>query len=149
MYSFSSFFSFFRGFAQAKADVAEAKEESSSPNTYSTKRNHGGPGTNNKFGRETREEQIATDTRNGARDKAPDVYVTPERTPTYTNTYVNHLGSTSINEKYANSRAKKRAYKGYSTGGIFSYGVSRLSSLTGLFDSMISNPLQQRSSYWT
>jgi len=151
---FRSYLSLFRNYEQAETDVANAKEASKTEPVTTvqitkTNRNHGGQGTNDEFGRLTKAEQDNIHTRGGTREM-PDIYVSPDRSPTLVSNYVDNVIGRSID--YSQTKAYKRAYSGYSTGTMFSAGVSRLGSLASLFSSAISNPFgsnnQQRSSYW-
>lgn len=156
MYSFSSFFKSFSNFGQAKAEVADAKKESTETKSYQqnsaflARRNHGGPGTGDKFGRYGEGEYEKLVTQNGKKEYT-NSFVNPvlTRPPTYVNSYTNNLIGKPLN--YEHTRAWQRANKGYSTGTIFSSGISRLGSLTSLFNSAINDPFGHNngSSRWT
>ncbi len=144
MYSFSSFLSSFRNFGQAKADVADAKEESSSDTkaqdraNFLARRNHGGPGTGDKFGRYKDLTEYKDHVTQGGKKEYTNSFVERDKTPTYTKSYTDNIIGKPLN--YENSNAYKRAYAGYSTKTIFSSGISRLGNLSSLFNSVIKNP---------
>ena len=144
MYQFSSIFSLFRSLAQAKTDVSEAKEESRSPftSTRFKPKSRWQPLSTDKWGRPNTE-RIAriygpNADKNG--DGVVDLFTTPKREPSFVRNYTTNLRNTSINDKYANDPIRIRAHKGYSTGTIFSSGVSRIGQLTSLFEEAQNNP---------
>lgn len=150
MYSFSSFLSNFRNFGQAKSEVADAKEESSTKTKESSsyqqntsflaRRNHAGPGTGDKFGRYQGDEYQNQVTQNGRKEYS-NSFVNPvlTRPPTAVASYTDKLMSGPVD--YTKTKAWQRANKGYSTGSIFSSGVARLGTLSSLFDSVMNDPM--------
>jgi len=124
MYSFSSFFNRFQNLNQAKSDVAEAKIESSNLRNTAT----------------TDKTAINQSIFNPQISLGNDKYYASFKTePTTVNNHVKKLMSGPLDHRQTN--AYKRAFAGYSTGTMFSAAVSRLGSLTSLFDSAIQNPL--------
>jgi hypothetical protein len=126
MYSFSSFFNRFQNLNQAKSDVAEAKIESSSARTTATSDK-----TAISQGIFNPESLRSV----GISDK---FFASFKTDPTTVNNHVKKLMSGPLDHTQTN--AYQRAFAGYSTGSIFSGAVSRLGSLTSLFDSAIQNP---------
>ena len=121
-------YSFFNrlNFNQAKSDVAEAKIESSNVrNTATTDKTTISRGIFNP-------ESLRSV---GISDKFFTSFKTP---PTFINDYVTKLKSGPID--HTQTRAYQRAFKGYSTGTMFSAAVSRIGSLTSIFDSAIEDP---------
>lgn len=155
MYSLSSFLNSFRGLSRAQEEVAEAKQEASKPNTFLSAfdfrtRNHGGPGSNDKFGRYTREEQIDVITRKGTRTDTPDTFIKTVREPSPVSSYVSNLINRT--NDYTQSRAYKIANNLIDRNGnpitpktsIYSSGIDRLGAYyQGLYESM-DNSINER-----
>lgn len=108
-------------------------------NFFASWRNHGGPGSNDKFGRYTKSEQENLHSRNGSRENKPDTFVVRKREPSAVSSYTDKVIGREID--YSQTAVYKRAHQGYSTGTIFSSGISRLGSLSSLFNSVMQNPL--------
>jgi hypothetical protein len=125
MYLFSSFFNRFQNLNQAKSDVAEAKIESSNVRIRATSD-------------ETAISQGIFNPESLRSLGNPKYYAQFRTTPSHIDQYVKNLKSGPLDHTQTN--AYIRAFAGYSTGSIFSGAVSRLGSLTSLFDSAIQKP---------
>ncbi len=116
------------------------------PETITTKRASPVGGTGDKWGRQSKKEQL-TGIANGEIDNTPDgftVFTNRQKLdkPSAVDIYLKNLEAPITTERLSKSRAWQRANYGgtYNRSSLFSSGLSQMGSLAGLFDSVIAQP---------